>query len=86
MKTKREKREKTEENRIPTYFMEKMLSEKEIEVLKLMIDGNSNPKIAKLLDISQNTVKAHTTKIYEKLCVENRAQAAVKAIQLGIVE
>ena len=68
------------------FYLEELLSEREIQVLKLIVKGNSNPKIAEKLGISKDTVKAYTEKIYDKLCVENRAQAAVKAVQFGICE
>ena len=67
-------------------FIETPLSAREKEVLKLVLEGKSNSEIAKILEISSNTVKVYTTKIYEKLCVENRLQAALKALQLGIIE
>ena len=66
--------------------LEKPLSEREIQVLELMVAGKSNPQIAKILYISLNTVKAHSERIYEKLCVKNRAQAAVKAVKMGIIK
>ena len=67
-------------------YLQKALSKREIQVLKLMSEGKSNPQIAKILKISLNTVKAHTEKVYDKLDVGNRAQASVKGIILGIIE
>ena len=82
------KNEKTyfEQRKEYVCIIKKILSKREIQVLKLISEGKSNSKIAKILGISQNTVKAHTIKIYEKLCVKDRVQAAVKAIQLEITE
>ena len=68
------------------YFMKKPLSEREKEVLELIVEGKSNKEIGNILKISKNTVKAHTEKIYEKLAVEDRVQAAVKAVTLGIID
>lgn len=56
-----------------------LLTERELEVLRLLANGMSNPEIAKALAISQHTVKSHVTHIYDKLGVNDRAQAAVWA-------
>ena len=61
------------------------LSEKERQILILITKGKSNPKIGKILKISQNTVKAYSSKIFEKLNVSNRTQAAVKAVREGLI-
>ena len=68
------------------YLEEKPLSEREKQIIKHISEGKSNTKIAKILGISKNTVKLYTIKIYEKLCVEDRVQAAVKAVKMGIIE
>lgn len=60
------------------YYVEKPLSKREIEVMKLVISGNSNSQIAKKLNITINTVKAHMSRIMDKLAVTDRVQAAVK--------
>ncbi|HPH36936.1 MAG TPA: response regulator transcription factor [Sediminibacterium sp.] len=52
-----------------------ILSEREIDILKLMVEGLDYKKIAKQLFISPFTVRAHTRKIYEKLHVHSKAQA-----------
>ena len=52
-----------------------ILSEREIEIVKLMVDGNDYKSIASRLFISPNTVRVHITKIYEKLHVNSKAQA-----------
>lgn len=52
-----------------------ILSEREIDILKLMVEGFDYKKIAKQLFISPFTVRAHTRKIYEKLHVHSKAQA-----------
>jgi LuxR family maltose regulon positive regulatory protein len=61
------------------------LSEREIEVLRLIAAGRSNEEIAKRLIISLGTVKAHTSNIYRKLDVRGRAQAVVKARELHLL-
>ncbi len=61
------------------------LSEREMEVLRLITEGCSNKEIAQKLSISLRTVKYHTTSIYTKLQVNGRAQAAVKARELGLL-
>ena len=61
------------------------LSEREIEVLKLIASGNDNGVIAAELHISPKTVKNHISNILMKLQIENRIQAAVYAVRSGIV-
>ena len=61
------------------------LSEREIEVLKLIANGNDNAQIARALFISPKTVKNHISNILMKLQMENRIQAAVYAVRSGIV-
>jgi two-component system, NarL family, response regulator LiaR len=61
------------------------LSERELEVLKLLVEGHSNPEIATLLYISLSTVKAHIRNIMTKLAVDDRVQAAVVALRSGLV-
>ena len=61
------------------------LTEREYEVLKLVVDGKSNLEIAKILNISEHTSKAHVCNIIQKLVVDDRTQAAVKAIKEGLV-
>lgn len=61
------------------------LTAREYEVLKLVVDGMSNQQIAHELNISEHTSKAHVCNIIQKLVVDDRTQAAVKAIREGIV-
>lgn len=61
------------------------LSQRELDVLKLMVDGKSNPEIAEILFLSPNTVKTHVRGIMNKLAVDDRVQAAVVALRAGIV-
>ncbi|MDO5436663.1 MAG: response regulator transcription factor [bacterium] len=61
------------------------LTEREYEVLKLVVDGKSNQEIADELNISEHTSKAHVCSIIQKLVVDDRTQAAVKAVKEGLV-
>jgi LuxR family maltose regulon positive regulatory protein len=61
------------------------LSNREMEVLRLMAELLSNPEIAQRLVISPGTVKSHVSHIYDKLGVESRAEAVAKAKELGII-
>ena len=61
------------------------LTEREYEVLKLLVDGKSNTEIADELIVSVHTAKAHVCNILQKLCVDDRVQAAVKAIKENII-
>jgi DNA-binding NarL/FixJ family response regulator len=61
------------------------LSDREIEVLKLIANGKDNAQIAADLHISPKTVKNHISNILMKLQIENRIQAAVYAVRSGIV-
>ncbi len=64
---------------------ERELSERELEVLRLIVDGHDNATIATELFISPNTVKSHIASIFEKLGVANRQQASVQAMRRGIM-
>ncbi len=61
------------------------LTEREFEVLKHLVSGKSNTEIAKELIVSVHTAKAHVCSILQKMCVNDRVQAAVKAVKEGIV-
>lgn len=61
------------------------LTERELEVLKLLVEGNSNAQIAKKLVVSIHTAKAHVCNILQKLSVDDRTQAAIKALKDGLV-
>lgn len=62
------------------------LSNREIEVLELIAQGNSNKEIARTLGISDQTVKNHITSILRKLAVNDRTQAVVYAIRHGWIK
>lgn len=61
------------------------LTEREFEVLRLLVQGKSNTEIAAELIVSVHTAKAHVCSILQKLCVDDRVQAAVKAIKENII-
>jgi DNA-binding NarL/FixJ family response regulator len=61
------------------------LSGRELEVLKLMVEGLSNPEIAAALYLSPNTIKTHVRGIMNKLAVDDRVRAAVVALRAGLV-
>jgi NarL family two-component system response regulator LiaR len=78
----RDIRKKTEQDQTPYAD----LTEREIEVLKLIANGLTNTRIAEELVISENTAKGHVSNILNKLHLADRTQAAVYAWQEGIVK
>jgi DNA-binding NarL/FixJ family response regulator len=65
---------------------EDRLTEREIEVLRLIAEGMTNKGIAESLNISENTVKVHVRTTLEKLHLSNRVQAAVHAVKEGLLD
>ncbi|NJL19931.1 MAG: response regulator transcription factor [Leptolyngbyaceae cyanobacterium SM1_3_5] len=61
------------------------LTERELEVLELIVAGCSNAAIAEKLYITVGTVKTHVRNILNKLCADDRTQAAVRALRSGLV-
>jgi DNA-binding NarL/FixJ family response regulator len=61
------------------------LSERELEVLRAIVKGFTYDEIAGLLEISSATVATHVRRIYRKLSVHSRGEAAYEALQQGIV-
>lgn len=70
------------EDFVPAY----PLTERELEVLKLIVDGCSNAQIAEQLYITVGTVKTHVRNILNKLCADDRTQVAVRALRTGLVQ
>jgi DNA-binding NarL/FixJ family response regulator len=62
------------------------LSEREIEILKYVAEGNSNKRIAATLKISEQTIKNHVTSILRKLNANDRTHAVVLAIRNGWID
>lgn len=61
------------------------LSPRELEVLQLVAQGNSNPAIGRTLFLSETTVKTHLGHVFEKLGVNDRTRAVTRAMELGIL-
>lgn len=61
------------------------LSKRELEVLQLMAEGLSNQDIAERMFVSLNTIKTHSSKVFEKLDVQRRTQAVDKAKKLRLI-
>ncbi|MBI5666871.1 MAG: response regulator transcription factor [Chloroflexi bacterium] len=70
----------------PTEMPVESLSEREIEVLRLMVTGMNNAVIAETLNVSVATVKTHVRHILEKLHVSDRTQAALWAVRHGLIQ
>lgn len=64
----------------------KSLTNRELEILKLVSHGQSNKDLASVLNISERTVKNHLSSLFKKIDVEDRTQAAVFAIKNDLVE
>ncbi len=60
------------------------LTRREKEILRLIAEGDSNKSIARVLGIAPGTVERHVTNIYGKMAVRGRAEAATRAVQLGL--
>jgi DNA-binding NarL/FixJ family response regulator len=61
------------------------LTERELQVLKLLVEGRSNEKIGEQLRIDPGTARSHVSQILSKLGVENRVQAAVRAVRERLI-
>ncbi len=64
--------------------LKNLLTVRELEVLKLLIDGKTNSQIAQEIIVSTNTAKAHVGSILTKFSVTDRVQAAVKAVRANV--
>lgn len=59
-----------------------MLTQREEDVIKLLLKGLSNKEISEKLSVTYNTTKAHIESIYRKLNVSNRVQAVIKYLEM----
>ena len=62
------------------------LTQREVQVLRLLVSGHTNPQLAHKLHLSAKTVEHHVSSILEKLDVHSRTEAVAAAFGLGIVE
>ena len=69
----------------PRESLREPLTPRELEVLGLLATGRTNQQIAQTLVISKGTVKVHVERIIRKLNVSDRTQAAVRAIEMGLL-
>ena len=60
------------------------LTEREIQIVRMLVEGKSNKAIGKLLSMGEGTVKSHLRNIYRKLQVRTRAEAAAQAVRLDL--
>ncbi|PSP16206.1 MAG: DNA-binding response regulator [Cyanobacteria bacterium QS_8_64_29] len=67
-------------------YQQTAFSQRELEILNWMVEGYTNPEIAAQLYLSRNTVKTHVRSIMNKLAVDDRVRAAVKALRAGLVQ
>ena len=72
-------------SRMAEHLVRPDLSGRELEVLRLIADGESNKEIGTRLGIAEGTVKVHVNNILGKLCVRDRTEAATTAIRRGII-
>lgn len=77
---------KTEAERTPDEDLMDLLSERELEVLRLMAKGLSNKAISRALWIGETTVKTHVSHVLHKLGQSDRTQAVLVAVQAGLVK
>lgn len=71
---------------VPRSLPDSELTERELEIIDLMVQGMKNPQIAEHLLISTSTVKFHIGSIFRKTGVRTRTEVVVKAISLGLVK
>jgi DNA-binding NarL/FixJ family response regulator len=62
------------------------LTEREIDILRLIAKGLSNPEAAGVLNLSRATVRTHLEHIYQKLEVTNRVEAVTEGLRKGLIE
>jgi len=70
--------------RRPRRHLAEPLTERETQILRMVVEGKGNKAIANRLGLSEGTIKSHLRDIYRKLKVQTRAEAAAQAVQLDI--
>lgn len=70
----------------PTAFASQTFTQRQIQVMRLLARGLSNKQIAERLFVSERTVKAYLTSIFEKLQVQKRGAAVAAALRLGLID
>ncbi len=65
---------------------EEALAERDIEILRLLADGQSNQEIAGQLSISEKTVRNRLSLVFQRLHLKNRTEAALYAMRHGLVQ
>jgi two-component system, NarL family, response regulator DegU len=70
--------------RRPRRHLAEPLTERETQILRMVVEGKGNKAIANRLGLSEGTIKSHLRNIYRKLKVQTRAEAAAQAVQLDI--
>ncbi len=73
------------DNNINAFETPELLTERELEILRLLAAGYSNKEIAKALNLSEGTVKNHVSNILSKMGLRDRTRAVLKALDLGII-
>lgn len=74
-----------DDGKYPDHFKERFkLSRRELEILRLIKDGNLNKEIAEILCLSQHTVESHRKKIHQKLGVSSAVELVKKAIEMNL--
>jgi DNA-binding NarL/FixJ family response regulator len=73
-------------NGIAIHAIDDALSAREIEILRLIATGNANKEVARLLGVSEDTVKSHVKSIFAKLYVNDRTHAVTVAAKRGIID
>ena len=72
--------------RLAERMMRSSLTERELEILNMLVKGLTNKQIGRAFQISENTVRNHVNSILEKLEVADRKEAVVVAVQQGIIQ
>ena len=67
------------------HLQELAITKRELEILQLIADGLSNREIAEKLFVSENTVKTHSSRLFDKLSARRRTQAVQRGKELGLI-